>query len=460
MARLESALAQSTGVAVAYSGGRDSTALLHATLHAAAPLGVRVWALHVHHGLSAHADAWLAHCRAQCTRWRRQGLPVTFRSDRLRTGPGAGDSVEAWARRQRYCALRSMALANGISLVLLAHHRLDQAETLLLQALRGAGVAGLAGMPRSIVRDGVTWTRPWLDEPAESIEAYVEQHRLQFVDDDSNVNPRFARNRLRAEVWPALRAAFADADTTLAAAAQWAQQASQCLDELAEHDLRSVGMPAGLDVTALRRLSTARQGNALRAWLKAELGTAATASLVTRLVSELHYTRSASWPCPEGSLRLYRGVLSHAAATQDEGGATRVTELSISHVGVYRLTGWDGRLRVTRTTQGGVPLAWLARLDLRPRIGGERFQAGIGRPPRSLKKQYQAASIPAWLRDGPLIYSGGQLIFVPGLGVDARARALPGQAQVSLEWLPRHDAAKAAAEEAPTRIRARLEPPG
>ncbi|HET6599350.1 MAG TPA: tRNA lysidine(34) synthetase TilS, partial [Burkholderiaceae bacterium] len=146
-------------VAVAYSGGRDSTALLHATLAAAAPLSVHVVALHVHHGLSPNADAWLAHCDAQCARWARRGHPLTFAAQRLATQPARGESVEAWARSARYAALAEMALAHGATLVLLAQHRRDQAETFLLQALRGAGVAGLAGMPRGVERAGIVWQR-------------------------------------------------------------------------------------------------------------------------------------------------------------------------------------------------------------------------------------------------------------------------------------------------------------
>ena len=123
-------------VAVAYSGGRDSTALLRATLEAAAPFGVEVLALHVHHGLSTAADAWLEACSAQCERWSRRGFAVGFDFRCLAGSPGRGESVEAWARIGRYRALREMALAHGATLVLLAHHRRDQAETLLLQALR------------------------------------------------------------------------------------------------------------------------------------------------------------------------------------------------------------------------------------------------------------------------------------------------------------------------------------
>src|SRR3954468_10368457 len=154
-------------VAVAYSGGRDSTALLYATLQVARPLGVEVVALHVHHGLNIRAEAWLAHCKAQCEAWARDGHSVVFSSRRIQEAPARGESVEAWARRQRYAALREMAIEHHASLVLLAHHRRDQAETFLLQALRGGGMAGLAGMPRQVEREGITWARPWLDQARE-----------------------------------------------------------------------------------------------------------------------------------------------------------------------------------------------------------------------------------------------------------------------------------------------------
>ncbi|HEX7437194.1 MAG TPA: tRNA lysidine(34) synthetase TilS, partial [Caldimonas sp.] len=146
-------------------------------MRAAEPLGVAVIALHVHHGLSPNADAWLAHCRARCERWARSGHALRFVVERAVTAPAKGESVEAWARKTRYAALREMALAQGVPLVLLAQHRRDQAETFLLQALRGAGVAGLAGMPRLTERDGITWVRPWLAQPRAAIEAYVRRHR-------------------------------------------------------------------------------------------------------------------------------------------------------------------------------------------------------------------------------------------------------------------------------------------
>jgi tRNA(Ile)-lysidine synthase len=423
-------------VAVAYSGGRDSTALLHATLTACKRMHLAVVALHVHHGLSAHADEWLAHCQRQCKAWARRGLPVKFAAFRLSTRPARGQSVEAWARRERYRALGRMAREQGASVVLLAHHRRDQAETFVLQALRGAGVNGLAGMPVSVVRDGLTWLRPWLNKSPETVAAYLRRHRLEHIEDESNNDMRFARNRLRLQVWPGLIGAFDQAEAALADSANWARDAAQCLDEVAVLDLGRICGPAGLDVRSWRGLSRPRRNNALRAWLKLQTGAAAPASLLIRLQTELAPDRSARWPVRGGELRSYRGTLRFTAGKGETAPSLpRETVLHVRRAGMRVLPGWGGRLQVKRVTQGGVPLAWLAQLELRPRMGGERFQSGIDRPPRSLKKQYQAAAIPSWEREGPLLYSGGQLVYVPGLGIDARVVAIPGQVQVNLRWV-------------------------
>ena len=422
-------------VAVAFSGGRDSTALLHATASQAAEHGVTVVALHVNHGLSAHADAWQRHCQALCEAWARQGWPLAFVGQRLQARPAKGDSVEAWARQARYRALRIMALASGAGIVLLAHHRRDQAETVFLQALRSAGMAGLAGMPRCVERGGLTWARPWLDLPREAIDHYVREHRLQPIEDDSNADPRFARNRLRRAVWPALVDAFLHAEVALAGTARWAQEASECLRDLAAIDLTVAASPAGLNLRVWQSLTLPRRSNALRAWLAQQMSVAAEASLVTRLLAELPAVGPATWQTAGGSLRRYRGVLRFVQmdGAHDRANAPEAT-LSVRRAGTHSLPGWGGSLIVTRVKQGGVSLAWLGHVELKARAGAERFQAGLLRPPRSLKKQFQALAVPAWQRDGPLLFSGGHLLFVPGLGIDARLVALPGQPQVALRW--------------------------
>ncbi len=437
---------RAVAVAVAYSGGRDSTALLHATIAAAEPLGLRVVALHVHHGLSAEADRWMVHGQELCQRWARRGRPIEFVARVLSARPARGESVEAWARQARYRALREMALEHGIDLVLLAHHRRDQAETFVLQALRGGGVAALSAMPRAVRRDGVTWARPWLDAPREPIDAYLRRHRLAHVDDDTNDDERYARNRLRARVWPALTEAFADAEASLAGAAQWAQDASAGLAELADMDLAALCTGGVLDVAAWRALSPVRQSNALRAWLRERTGKPPAATLVERLMKELRSTGAMQWPVPGGALRSYRGRLQYEAAaglqraqglpkasSGQEGGAS----LDLSVTGVHELTEWNGAFIVERVASGGIPVATAACLTLRVRAAGDRFQAGPARPPRSLKLQYQAAGVPDWQRHGPVACHDGVPIYVPGLGIDARALAGPGEAQLSLRWAPR-----------------------
>jgi len=298
-------------VAVAASGGRDSTALLHATVRAAREGGVEVWALHVHHGLSPNADAWRDHLQSQCRRWARSGWPVHFDHTRLPGIPSTGESVEAWARRGRYAALAAMAREHGIDTVLLAHHRRDQAETVLLQALRGGGPAGAAAMPTAATRAGIHWLRPWLDHDAQAIEAYVRRHRLRHVEDESNADGRFARNRLRRTVWPALLGAFPEAEPALASSARRMAEAARCLQELAEADLQGCSGPGGgLSVLELSRLGRDRRANLLRHWLQRVQALPVPESLVQRLAAESASGRGGRWwPAPEGRVTLRQGVL-------------------------------------------------------------------------------------------------------------------------------------------------------
>lgn len=425
-------------LAVAYSGGRDSTALLHATLQAARPLGLQVHALHVHHGLSLYADAWLAHCRERCRSWVRRGWPVQLHHRELGLVPEPGQSIEAVARIARYAALAQMAQAQGCSLVLLAHHREDQAETFLLQALRGAGVAGLSAMPAGVERAGITWCRPWLRQSRASIDAYVRRYRLRFVEDDSNADPRFARNRLRTQVWPVLAAAFPDAAHALGTAARWAQEATSCLADLARIDIAAAQAGAdALRIDALFALGPARGRNALRAWLRERLGHAAPAALLERLWVELPHAGPARWSADgaAGELRRYRGELLWAAeAAAPPVGQAPVVELAVLQPGPVEVRPWGGTLHVSHVQQGGVPWAALRHLRLMPRSGGEQFQGAPAASPRALKKHYQALGIPAWERTGPLVYSRERLLFVPGLGLDARALAGPGEPQAMLHW--------------------------
>jgi tRNA(Ile)-lysidine synthase len=184
-------------------------------------------------------------------------------------------------------------------------------------------------MPGRVRREGVTWARPWLDMPRQAIEAYVRRHRLAHVEDDSNADARFARNRLRLEVWPALEAAFPGAEASLAAAAGWAQEATAALAEWAEIDLAAICDQGSLDIAAWRALSPARQSNLVRAWLRRASGRAAPASLVERLLREVPERGAMRWPVGKGELRSYRGRLRYeppaaAGAPRTNGGGREV----------------------------------------------------------------------------------------------------------------------------------------
>ena len=434
-------------LAVACSGGRDSIALLHATWRAARDLTEAtgqpcpVHALHVHHGLSRHADEWLAHCAMQCDEWRAEGADLQFHTRHLHLNPGVGDSIEAVARRERYAALADMARASGCDTVLLAHHREDQAETFLLQALRGAGAAGLASMPASIVRDGLTWHRPWLQHPRAAIDAYVAHHGLRHIEDDSNADPRYARNRLRLMVWPALTAAFPQAPQVLGDAARHAQDAADCLLALAEIDLEGVADEAGgLFVGPAVALGGARLRNLLRCWLQRQVGEAPRGSWLDRLSRELPLRATGRWPMAgQGELQLWRGVLRWVptgalAAVSVPASDAPLMLPDLRAVSACPVPGFGGTLVIEPVHERGLAVDRLCALTARARSGGEQFQRAPGTPPRALKKQFQLAGVSADLRSGPLLWAGEQLVFVPGLGMDARVWAPPGQPQVRLQW--------------------------
>jgi tRNA(Ile)-lysidine synthase len=357
-------------------------------------------------------------------------LGAGFACTRLSGAPGRGDSIEAWAREGRHRALHDMAVAAGADLLLLAHHRQDQAETFLLQAMRGAGTAGLAGMPKSQWRDGLCWARPWLDQPRDVIRAYAGQHGLRWIEDPSNADGRYARNRLRQTLWPA----FPAAEAGLAHAARRAQQAEALAAEVAAGDLIGRATPQRLDLAGVAQLSPARASNALRAWLAPH--TSAPASLVERLLTEWWPGATLSWPAPGGELHAYRGGLYWAA---ESAAAPPPSRIDLSQPGLHPQPGWGGAWLVELVSPGIGP-ARLAGLAQRARAGAETFQRAPASTPRSLKKACQEAGLPPWRRSGPLLFDAeGCLIAVAGLGMDARAFADQDEPQFAVHWLDDSD---------------------
>lgn len=268
-------------LAVGLSGGADSTALLLAC--------VRRWpgqvqAFHVHHGLQAAADHFATFCGDLCA---RLGVPLSIQRVNARHAPG--QSPEDAARQARYEAFRALAQQNpavlAIQSIALAQHADDQAETVLLALSRGAGVAGLAAMPSRWQRDGLDWHRPLLGVAGAEVRAWLQAQGQDWIEDPSNQNLQYTRNRIRRQLMPALTEAFPAWRDTVARSARHAAEAAELAQVLAAIDLDRVGVPPAL--AALQALSLARQANALRHWLRSAHQTTPSAAQLAELLRQI-----------------------------------------------------------------------------------------------------------------------------------------------------------------------------
>lgn len=264
-------------VAVAFSAGADSTALLLAA-HQRWP--GRVVAFHVNHGLQAAADRFEAHAKSFCA---QHGVPL--QSERVEARHAPGESPEDAARQARYTALARMAQLTGVDVVLLGHHADDQAETVLLALSRGAGLPGLSAMAERFDRHGAAFGRPLLGLPSALLREWLQAAGHAFVDDPSNTDPRFTRNRIRALLTPAWEACFPGFRPMLSRSAAHAAQAQRLLDELAVVDLAHTGTPPA--IAALQSLSRDRQANALRHWLRGQAQVAASTAQMAELLDQI-----------------------------------------------------------------------------------------------------------------------------------------------------------------------------
>ncbi len=271
-------------LAVAYSGGADSTALL---LACARQWPGQVVAVHVHHGLQAAGDDFERHCRSFCA-----DLKVSLVVQKVDARHAPGQSPEAAARLARYQAIDALALHGQLAIqtVAIAQHADDQVETLLLALSRGAGLPGLSAMAAQWQRGGLTYCRPLLLVSSTAIRAWLQAQGANFIEDPSNVDERFTRNRIRARLLPALQACLPQFRDTFARSSRHAAQAQTVLREVAAEDLTRIGAPP--DIKALQALSPARQANVLRHWLLSVHAVTATSAQLDALLSQLAACRT------------------------------------------------------------------------------------------------------------------------------------------------------------------------
>jgi tRNA(Ile)-lysidine synthase len=380
-------------VAVGLSGGLDSVVLLH-LLHGLAPrYGIRLSALHVNHGLSPNAGDWQRFCSAFC-----RSLGVPFRAAKVKVNRRQG-GLEAAAREAR----RAAFMKCGADVIALAHHREDQAETVLFNLLRGAGLAGASGMPARGRLGRKILVRPLLDVPRSAIRAYAAEQGLGWIEDESNADESLTRNFIRRRVGPLLASRFPRWQENLARAARHFGEAELDGRRLLRAYLKGKGLRAPSEAKLVEMLK--------------QLGSGSAAIMHDGVVFRRY--RDKVFPLKEEAK-------PPAFKPRTWNGEPR---LSLAELG--------GELRFRKLRGGGFDAGLLEgrKLQVRLRSGGERLQLDARRPRRTLKNLFQEAGIPPWERERlPLLFCGDDLVWVPGLGVDARFRSAGRGAGVLPEW--------------------------
>ncbi|VVP77402.1 tRNA lysidine(34) synthetase TilS [Pseudomonas fluorescens] len=408
---------------IAFSGGLDSTVLLHllASLAKSESLPA-LSAIHIHHGLQAAADAWPQHCQSVC-----DALGVPLLIERVKVQPGA--SLERAARNARYAVFSSLTQANDV--LLTGQHRDDQAETLLFRLVRGAGVRGLAGMPRQRPMGQGALIRPLLDVSRAELEAYAQAHHLNWIEDPSNQDRQFSRNYLRHQVMPLLTGRWPQAQASMVRSAAHLREAQGLLDELAQidlaqaataHEFEWLGLPS-LELAPLAALSAARQRNAISHWLEP----------FTQLPDTDHWSgwtdlcdaapdASPIWRLADGELHRSAGRLWWLS-----GDWLRTPVIGCewqSPASALRLAD-NGRVMLSGQTPSGP-------LQIRYRQGGEVMQIA-NRGHRDLKRLLNERAVPGFVRGRlPLLFRGDELLAVANLpGLDGHL-----QHGWKLHWQP------------------------
>lgn len=417
--------AAATGLAVAFSGGLDSTVLLHALIRAGHDLPLR--AVHVCHHMQADAEAWAAHCQTFCS---RHDIAVERLDVRVEAG---GQGMEAAARDARYTAFA--ATTRPGELLALAHHADDQAETFLLQGLRGAGVAGLSAMPAVADFAGGRLWRPLLGLPRTELRAYALEMQLSWVDDPSNRDSGIERGYLREAVWPVLTERWPSASTTLSRAARWCAQASDTLVRIAAEDTaRLVDVHQRLAVAGLGDLDAFRQSGVLRHWL-ASAGCDSPDHRHVEQIRRLLTAREHAGPrvrWRDTEVRLFDGHLYALPALAPPPPGQWHCEWALDHA--LTLPDGCGVLKASfgHTAPGGPGVTATVAF----RRGGERFpdDAHVSGS-RSLKSFLHTARIPPWVRQRlPLIYLGDRLVAVADYWLDRSAVQRLGVPDLHIAW--------------------------
>jgi tRNA(Ile)-lysidine synthase len=395
-------------IAVALSGGLDSVVLLDTVCKAQAKSQSQIFAFHIHHGLQKQADDWLIFCEKLAKKYQ---VHFDFRLLHLTANQEQGN-IEARARAGRYEALTELCIEYGIEDLLLAHHQNDQAETVLLQLLRGAGVAGMSGMPvtRALhkTEGKITLHRPLLNQSRKELEAYAKARKLKWIEDSSNQDSKYRRNAIRKSILPTLEKIQPETVANLARSAALLGEAQTLLDRLAEQDGKTILKKAELkhqSLMALAKKDLPAANNVLRYWLKSnDLAMPSQERLAAwwRDLNSVKAGAQLEWTHDQKSIRLWRGIL-------------QIEELKTGK--------WVFKTIPTSSKTPGFPSQWVKEaqknglITQKDRSGSERIQIKANTPRKTLKNLFQEGNVPPWQRNAPLLYINGDLVAVAGIGV-------------------------------------------
>jgi len=438
---------------VAYSGGLDSSVLLHLCVQIKdelKALGISLEAIYVDHRLQQDSAAWAEFCQTCC-----QLYQIPFQSLSINAQPQKRQSPEAAAREARYQALKDCLRADDC--LLTAHHRSDQAETLLLQMLRGSGPKGLAAMPVLKSFYQAKQLRPLLDVSQAEIKAYAEQHQLQWIEDKSNSNLRYKRNFLRHKIMPALKEQWPSMEKTLHRVSHLQAESIEILEDIARQDIACCQYQAEKDgpidylneryllsLSRLQELSSARINNSIQYWLRSLDVSVLNSVLLQRLQDEFIFAHADTQPLLQFqkrfSFRRFSNFLVLCIEQSFDSNATYVWHIEPHKTIAQKLQTNAGTIYLQHapehTSLGSAvnPAKLGARIEIRFRQGGERFQL-TNQSHHSLKKWFQENRIPPWMRGRvPLFYSDGQLFQVANRIVDIRYKAGKKDQKIYLVW--------------------------
>jgi tRNA(Ile)-lysidine synthase len=433
-ARLEPLIPLRSAILVGFSGGMDSVVLLH-LLHRIAPrFSWRLSASHVHHGISPNADVWADFCAGLCA-----GLDIPLSIEHVNIAPLREHGIEAAARKLRHAAFARQSC----DFVALAHHADDQAETLLLQLLRGSGVRGVAAMPVLSPVEGPLFSngqpatvRPLLDLPRAMLLEYAREHELRWVEDESNADDSYPRNFLRHRALPLLEERFPACRVTLARSARHFAEASEMLDDLARIDAEGAMREGALSVAALRALSLPRAKNLLRYFLHRQGAAMPQAAQLDDMLRQLCEARQdAAVSVEYGDWQVHR-YQEHVYVSPALGEFERGLALPWNGEAELDWPALGVRLSFGETRGAGIDAEKLRRapVTLRLRNGGETLRPHPNAAKRSLKNLLQENGVPPWRRERlPLVYCGDDLVCVVGVAVAAEYQAAMGEAAIAVE---------------------------